>query len=147
MTLKTDVVVIANGMNIVSPPYVVIQSNNSTLRKLWLIVPDATGGNHAADCPRPPSGGVTIGNNTTINSTTAPVAAMLYSPCTVGNNGFTWNGQLYVSSFSSNTGIALTPVALGLPGQNLDDPDNPPPGFPGTGVLGNRSSMRDLAGG
>jgi hypothetical protein len=148
LTLKTDVVIIGNGLQIVNPPQVDIKSNNTQQRRLWLIVPDAIGGNNIPDCPAG-SGGVTIGNKTDVHSPTEgnPVAAMLYSPCPITNQGFAWNGQLYVASINSNSNAVLTPNPLGLPGQNLDDPSNPPPGFPGTGTLGDRSGMRDLAGG
>lgn len=149
LTLQTDVVIIGNGLQIVNSPHAVdIKSNNSQERRLWLVVPDAVGGNSIPDCPAG-SGGVTIGNNTDIHAVAEgnPVAAMLYSPCPISNQGFAWNGQLYVASINSNSDAVLTPNPLGLPGQNLDDPNNPPPGFPGTGSLGDRSGMRDLAGG
>lgn len=148
LTLQTDVVVIANGL--VTPTNTVIKSGvYKQQKKLWLIVPDAdasAAGLHVPNCP-PANSKMDIGNNTVVQSGDYPVAAMLYSPCAVTNNGFNWNGQLYVASLTSNSGILLTPVGLGLPGQNLDTGDPAPIGFPGTGVLGNRTSMRDLAGG
>ncbi len=153
LTLQTDVAVIANGLSIVSPPSVVIKSSSATLRKLWLIVPDADAttpvtGIHVPNCPAG-SGGVTIGNNTVVNSLAQgnPVAAMLYSPCPLSNQGFSWNGQLYVASINSNSSATLTSDVLGIPGQNLSTGDPAPGGFPGTGVLGARASMRDIVGG
>jgi hypothetical protein len=149
LTLQTDIVVIANGLKIGSSAPITIKSRDSTLHKLWLIVPDAgTAPNHFPNCP-PLSGGVSIGNNTVVNSPAQgnPVAAMLYSPCPITNNGFDWNGQLYVASINSNSDVKITANPLGLPGQNLDTGDTTTPGFPGTGVLGDRTGMRDLAGG
>jgi hypothetical protein len=149
LTLKTDIVVVANGLKIDGSPSAIIKSSDTTLRKLWLIVPDAGAApNHIPDCPAG-SGGVSIGNNTVVRSPAQgnPVAAMLYSPCPITNNGFNWNGQLYVASINSNSDVKLTANALGLPGQNLDTGDTTPGGFPGTGALGDRTSMRDIVGG
>jgi hypothetical protein len=149
LTLQTDVAVIANGLNVSNSPTAIIKSSNTTLRKLWLVIPDAGAtANHVPDCPAG-TGGVSIGNNTVVRSPAQgnPVAAMLYSPCPITNNGFNWNGQLYVASINSNSDVKLTANALGLPGQNLDTGDTTPGGFPGTGALGDRTSMRDIVGG
>jgi hypothetical protein len=142
LTLPTDIVIIANGLNIANSANII--SNSSTLRKLWLIVPD----NLANNLPTCVTGATqVIGNGVTISSTAKPVAAMLYSPCPVKNNGTSWTGQLYTQSIQYNAGFTLTSYPLGLPGVNMNTGDTTPTGFPGTGVLGDRTSMRDLAGG
>ena len=134
LTLKSDTVLVANGLNLGSAQ---ITSTNSNAKKLWLVVPDAVN-DSAPSCGVGSS--VTIGNALVVNS---QVSALIYSPCTIVNAGDTWQGQMYASSITNTSTFALNYVPIGLPNVNLSTGLTAT--LPGTGTLGDRSSFRNLS--
>ncbi|OIQ81239.1 hypothetical protein GALL_369870 [mine drainage metagenome] len=133
LVLTSDIVIVANGLNLGSNN---IQASSAPDKRLWFIIPDTVPDNHPT-CP--------VGSSTTISNhvQVGPhVAAMLYSPCPVSNHGDVWTGQMYASSISSSDSFTLNYLPLGLPTVNLSTGQLIPP--PGTGVLGGRTSIRDL---
>lgn len=134
LTLKSDTVLVANGLNLGSAQ---ITSTNSSTKKLWLVVPDAVK-DSAPSCGVGSS--VTIGNALVVNS---QVNALIYSPCTIVNAGDTWQGQMYASSITNTSTFALNYVPIGLPNVNLSTGLTAT--LPGTGTLGDRISLRNLS--
>lgn len=133
-SLTSDAVIIANGFNLASNN---IQSADSLSKRLWVIVPDAI-------LDRVPTCGTnskaTIGNNVVVGSL---VASLIYSPCPISNSGDVWRGQMYSSSISTSSSFTLNFLPIGLPTVNLSTGTFTPPA--GSGVLGDRISIRDLA--
>ncbi len=134
LILKSDTVIIANGFSL---SWGDIESSDTNDKRLWIIIPDTVPGGQPT-CPTNSS--ATIANHVTVGS---HVGAMLYSPCPISNHGDVWRGQIYSSSTSSSTGFTLNFLPIGLPTVNLSTGQFLPP--PGTGVLGDRTSIRDLA--
>ena len=133
MTLTSDSVIIANGFNFSSNN---IQSSSSPDKRLWIIIPDTV----ADRQPTCPSGSTaSIGNNVQIGP---HVGGMIYSPCPISNGGDTWTGQMYSSSIGTSSNFVLNFLQIGLPTVNLSTGQYLAP--TGTGVLGARTSIRDL---
>jgi len=136
LTLKSEAVIITNGFDLRSNS---IQSSNTSEKRLWIIIPDTV----ADSRPTCPTGSYArIGNNVTVGSY---VGALIYSPCPISNSGNVWRGQMYSSSINSNSSFTLNYLPIGLPTVNLSTGQFLPP--PGTGVLGGRTSIRDLKNG
>ena len=136
LTLRSDAVIITNGFDLSSNN---IQSSNTSEKRLWIIIPDTV----ADRQPICPAGNYArIGNNVTVDSY---VGAMIYSPCPISNSGNVWRGQIYASSISSSSSFTLNYLPIGLPTVNLSTGQLLPP--PGIGVLGGRTSIRDLVNG
>lgn len=133
MSLISDSVILANGFNFSSNN---IQASSAPDKRLWIIIPD-TVANRQPTCPT--GGSANIGNNVVIGP---HVAAMIYSPCAISNGGDTWTGQMYSSSIGTNTNFILNFLQIGLPTVNLSTGQYLAP--TGTGVLGDRTSIRDL---
>ena len=133
LTLHSDTVIVANGFNMSSNN---IQSSSSADERLWIIIPD-TVSDRTPTCTANSS--ATIGNNVNVGS---HVAAMIYSPCAISNSGDIWRGQMYSSSIGTSSSFTLNFLPIGLPTLNLSTGQFLPP--PGTGVLGNRQTIRDL---
>ncbi|HEY4898176.1 MAG TPA: hypothetical protein VIH79_00470, partial [Candidatus Nanopelagicaceae bacterium] len=133
-SLTSDAVIIANGFNLNSNT---IQSADSLSKRLWIIVPDAvldsvpTCGIHST---------ATIGNHVVVDPL---VESLIYSPCPISNSGDVWRGQMYSSSISTSSSFTLNFLQIGLPTVNLSTGTFTPPA--GSGVLGARISIRDLA--
>ena len=136
LTLKSDAVIITNGFDLGSNN---IQSSNTSEKRLWIIIPDTV----ADGQPICPAGSYArIGNNVTV---VTYVGAMIYSPCPISISGSVWRGQMYASSVSSSSSFTFNYLPIGLPTVNLSTGQFLPP--PGTGVLGGRTSIRDLVNG
>lgn len=133
LSLTSDTVILANGFNLASNN---VQSSNSLDKRLWIIIPDMV-----ADGV--PTCGVNsyakIGNNVTVGP---HVASLIYSPCPISNSGDVWRGQMYSSSIGTSSSFTLNYLPIGLPTVNLSTGQFLAP--TGTGVLGDRSSIRDL---
>lgn len=134
MSLHSDTVIVANGFNMSSNN---IQSSSSSDERLWIIIPDAVL-DHVPSCTINSS--AKIGNNVNVG---AHIAAMIYSPCAISNSGDVWRGQMYSSSIGTSSSFTLNFLPIGLPTVNLSTGQFLPP--PGTGVLGNRQTIRDLS--
>ncbi len=133
MTLTSDSVIVANGFNFRSNN---IQASSTPDKRLWIIIPD-TVADRQPTCPTGSS--ANIGNGVQIGP---HVAAMIYSPCAISNGGDTWTGQMYSSSIGTNASFILNFQQIGLPTVNLSTGQYLAP--TGTGVLGDRTSIRDL---
>lgn len=133
LTLRSDAVIVTNGFDLQSNDF---QSSDSSERRLWIIIPD-TVVDRTPICPT--NNYARIGSNVTVSS---HVGAMIYSPCPISNSGGVWRGQIYASSISSSSSFTLNYLPIGLPTVNLSTGQFLPP--PGTGVLGDRTSIRDL---
>lgn len=89
-------------------------SNNSLDRALRFITPDtvADGKPTTTGCGR-----IDINNK---NELEAPIAVIVYSPCTVHNsNQLTWRGQYYAGKVTFSNNSELTYVPIGIPGFDL----------------------------
>jgi hypothetical protein len=133
MTLTSDSVILANGFKFSSND---IQASSAPDKRLWVIIPD-TVADRQPTCPV--GGSATIGNNVQIGP---HVAAMIYSPCAISNGGDVWTGQMYSSSIGTSSSFTLNFLQIGLPTVNLSTGQYLAP--TGTGVLGSRTSIRDL---
>ena len=133
MTLTSDSVIIANGFTMSSNN---IQASSAPDKRLWIIIPD-TVADRAPTCPTGSS--ASIGNNVTVGP---HVAAMIYSPCAISNGGDVWTGQMYSSSIGTSSSFVLNFLQIGLPTVNLSTGQYLSP--PGSGVLGDRTAIRDL---
>lgn len=134
LALKSDTVIIVNGFNLGSNS---INSSDSNSKRLWLIIPD-TVANNSPNCPT--SSYAKISSSVTVGPL---VGAMIYSPCPISNAGDVWRGQMYTSSFSIIGSFTLNYLPIGLPTVNLNTGSSL--AAAGTGVLGDRTSIRDLA--
>ena len=134
MTLTSDSVIVANGFNFNSNN---IQAPSAPDKRLWIIVPD-TVADRKPTCLAGSS--FNIGNGVTVGP---HVAAMIYSPCGVSLAGGVWTGQIYSSSTGTSAEFLLNFLQVGLPTVNLSTGQYLAPA--GTGVLGDRTSIRDLA--
>jgi Protein of unknown function, DUF583. len=140
LTLKSDLVIVAKAFTLGNNNF---KSSNSTERHLWFIIPD-TVPNVAPAAPVPdcPAGGFAkIVNNVTVEDT---VAALIYSPCEIANAGNMWRGQMYASSVKTSAPFTLKYVPIGIPTVNFTTGQQTPVVPPGTGVLGDRTSIRNL---
>lgn len=137
LTLKTDIAFIAPKIDVGK---VIANSNNTTQRKMWFIVPDRTA--NTLPTPTAANCGVDIKNDTRIGST---VSAFVYTPCKISNSAAVWSGQMYGGTVTFDSNIQLTFQPVGLPNVNLDGGIivTPTPGSPGG--LGSRVSIRDIA--
>lgn len=133
MTLTSDSVIIANGFNFNLNN---IQATSAPDKRLWIIIPD-TVADRQPTCPAGSS--ANIGNNVQVGP---HVAAMIYSPCPISNGGDVWTGQMYTSSVGTSSAFTLNFLQIGLPTVNLSTGQYLAP--TGTGVLGDRTSIRDL---
>lgn len=133
MALTSDSVILANGFNFSSNN---IQASSAPDKRLWIIIPD-TVPDRQPTCPTGSS--ANIGNNVQIGP---HVAAMIYSPCAISNGGDIWTGQMYSSSIGTSSSFILNFLQIGLPTVNLSTGQYLAP--TGTGVLGDRTSIRDL---
>jgi cytoskeletal protein CcmA (bactofilin family) len=133
LSLVSDTVILANGFNLASNN---IQSSNSLDKRLWIIIPD-TVSDGVPTCGLGSS--AKIGRNVVVG---LHVASLIYSPCAISNSGDVWRGQMYSSSIGTSSSFTLNYLPIGLPTVNLSTGQVIPP--TGTGVLGDRSSIRDL---
>lgn len=133
MILTSDSVILANGFNFTSNN---IQASSAPDKRLWIIIPD-TVADRQPTCPSGSS--ANIGNNVQIGP---HVDAMIYSPCAISNGGDVWTGQMYSSSIGTSSNFVLNFMQIGLPTVNLSTGQYMAP--TGTGVLGDRTSIRDL---
>jgi hypothetical protein len=133
LALKSDTVIINNGFKLSSND---IESSDTSDKRLWLITPDSNI-NSTPNCPA--SSSATISTHVTVG---AHVGALIYTPCAISNSGDVWRGQMYASSVSTSSSFTLNFLPIGLPTVNLSTGQYLSP--PGTGVLGSRTSIRDL---
>lgn len=133
MILTSDSVIIANGFNFSTNN---IQASSAPDKRLWIIIPD-TIADRQPTCPSGSS--ASIGNNVQVGP---HVASMIYSPCAISNGGDVWTGQMYSSSIGTSAAFLLNFIQIGLPTVNLSTGQYLAPA--GTGVLGDRTSIRDL---
>lgn len=133
MTLISDSVIIANGFNFSTNN---IQASSAPDKRLWIIIPD-TVADRQPTCPSGSS--ASIGNNVEVGP---HVAAMIYSPCAISNGGDVWSGQMYSSSIGTSSNFVLNFIQVGLPTVNLSTGQYLAPA--GTGILGDRTSIRDV---
>jgi cytoskeletal protein CcmA (bactofilin family) len=133
-SLTSDAVIIANGFNLASNN---IQSADSLSKRLWIIVPDTV----IDGVPTCGTGSTaSIGSGVVVGPL---VASLIYSPCAISNSGDVWRGQMYSSSIGTSSSFTLNFLPIGLPTVNLSTGTFLPP--TGSGVLGARISIRDLA--
>jgi hypothetical protein len=137
LSLKTNIAFIAPKIDIGK---LTASSNNATQRKLWFIVPDTTA--NALPTPTASNCGVDIKNDTRINNS---VSAFVYTPCKVSNSAAVWSGQMYGGTVSFDSNITLTFEPVGLPNVDLDGSVVVTPPSGGSGGLGSRVSIRDIA--
>jgi hypothetical protein len=133
LALKSDTVIINNGFKLSSND---IESSDTSEKRLWLITPDSNT-NSTPNCPA--SSSATVSTHVTVG---AHVGALIYTPCAISNSGDIWRGQMYASSISTSSSFTLNFLPVGLPTVNLSTGQYISP--PGTGVLGGRTSIRDL---
>lgn len=134
LSLHSDLVIITNSFTMSANN---IQSADATDKRFWVIIPDAVL-DQLPTCLNNAS--PSIGQNVVIGP---KIGAMVYSPCEVSNSGDLWRGQMYASSIATSSNFTLNYLPIGLPTVNLSTGQFFPP--PGTGVLGGRTSIRDLA--
>lgn len=133
LTLKNDAVIILNGLNLGSNDF---ESSDSSEKRLWIIIPDTV----ADGQPTCPTGSSA---NVSANVTVGPhVGSIMYSPCAVSVKNDVWRGQIYTSSVKTDAPFTLNFLPIGLPTVNLSTGQHAAP--TGTGVLGDRTSIRDL---
>ncbi|MBC7463045.1 MAG: polymer-forming cytoskeletal protein [Actinobacteria bacterium] len=132
LALTSDMLILANNFTLSSNT---IASSNNTAKRLWIVIPD----NVQDNTPTCPSGSSSIGNNVNVSTL---VNAFVYSPCPISNSGDIWRGQMYASSISTSSPFTLSFVPIGLPNVNLSTGEVFSP--PGTGVLGDRLTIRDV---
>lgn len=133
MVLTSDSVILANGFSFSSNN---IQASSAPNKRLWIIIPDSVL-DRQPTCPTGSS--ASIGHNVVIGPN---VAGMIYSPCAISNGGDVWTGQMYSSSIGTSSSFVLNFLQIGLPTVNLSTGQYLAP--TGTGVLGDRTSIRDL---
>jgi hypothetical protein len=133
MMLTSDTVIIGSGFRLNSNDF---ESSDPSAKRLWIIIPDVIA-DAQPTCQTNSS--AKIINNVVIG---AYVGALFYSPCPISTGGSTWRGQLYASSVGSSAPFTLNFLPIGLPTVNLSTGKYISP--PGTGVLGSRTSIRDL---
>lgn len=136
LILKSDAVIIANGFSLGSNDF---ESSDTNEKRLWIIIPD-TVVDKKPTCPT--NSYATIANKVKVGP---HVGAMIYSPCPISNNGDAWRGQMYTSSVAIISSFTLNFLPIGLPTVDLSTGQFLSP--PGTGVLGDRTSIRDLMAG
>ncbi|MBG6107946.1 hypothetical protein [Frigoribacterium sp. CG_9.8] len=145
ITLTSDVAIFAQQFNFGSASSLTFGTSGSAVFRLWFITPDYST-NQLPTCNRSkPSPGAqgdfTMANGfvaSTNGSGTGGVRAMLYTPCALlGNNGFTWSGQIYAGQYSSlKNNPTFTADPIGIAGYDLATgtqttvPTNPQPGAP-----------------
>lgn len=134
LKLKSDLAFVSNNFGLEAMN---IDSNVAAGVRLWFVVPGTA----------PLGVSLCLNLKLDINSTvtvTAKVAALVYTPGCVKNSTTSWHGQFYAGGVEFNSNSSLDYVAVGLPGVNLDG------GTTTTtttgGVMGSRTSLRDLAG-
>lgn len=133
LSLTSDAVVVANGFKLASNN---IQSSSTADKNLWFIIPDGV----ADGVPTHSSNSLaSIGSNVSIGS---HVASLIYSPTPISNSGDIWRGQMYSSSIGTSSSFTLNYLPIGLPTVNLSTGQFL--SAAGTGVLGDRISIRDL---
>ncbi len=137
LSLRTDIAFVSNKFDIGK---LTANSNNTTQRKLWFIVPDKTV-NGVPDCVG--DGKIDIKNLTNIGTT---VSALAYTPCVISNSAATWSGQMYAKTVNFDTTITLTFKPVGLPNVDFDSGVVTTTTTSSTSGLGNRVSIRDLTG-
>jgi cytoskeletal protein CcmA (bactofilin family) len=140
-TLKSDLAIIAISFKMSNNNFV-SSSSSGPHRKLWFITPDR--GATANQIPNCPSGGsFTMSNRVSVGS---QVDALIYSPCVITNSANVWQGQIYAAGTKTSNAFTLNYVPIGIPGVNLSTGQVNPPGLPGTGTLGSRTSIRNITG-
>ena len=133
LMLKSDVVILANGFNFQTNN---IQSPSAPDKRLWIVIPDGVA-DSAPTCGTGSS--ASLGQHVEIGP---HVNTMIYSPCAIDNSGDQLSGQMYSSSISTSSDFQLNFIPIGLPNIDLSTGKHIDP--PGTGVLGDRTSIRDL---
>ena len=133
LALTSDLVIVANSFKLSANS---ISSSNASVKRLWIITPDAV-----LDRTPTCASNITssIGNNVIVSSL---VNAFIYSPCAISNAGDVWRGQMYASSISSSAPFTLSFVPVGLPNVNLSTGQVVAP--TGKGIVGDRLSIRDV---
>jgi hypothetical protein len=92
-------------------------SNSTTDRKAWFLVPDQAPTTAGRQC-KSPSGSIEMYGASMIGP---HLAATIYTPCGISmNNKSLWRGQIYGGSMSMSAGDSLTYLPVGIPGTNLD---------------------------
>ncbi|MEI6220313.1 MAG: hypothetical protein WCP71_03285 [Actinomycetes bacterium] len=133
MILTSDVVILANGFNFQTNN---IQAPSAPDKRLWIIIPDGVA-DSAPTCGVGSS--ATLGQHVEIGP---HVNTLIYSPCAISNGGDHLSGQMYASSVNTSSEFVLIYLPIGLPSVNLSTGQHLAPS--GTGVLGDRTSIRDL---
>jgi cytoskeletal protein CcmA (bactofilin family) len=135
--LKSDLAIISNSFKFSGND---LESTDTTDKKLWLIIPDrGVASNHLPDCPS--GGSFTMTNHVKVGS---HVNALIYSPCTITNSADVWQGQIYAAGTKTSNAFTLNYVPIGIPGVNLSTGQQTSSSLPGTGVLGDRTAIRNI---
>ena len=138
LKLKTDVAFIAPAnMGIEN---VEVGSVDGAPHQIAFITPDASSSSPAA--PSPTGCAVNINSGVKI---VPPIAALIYTPCTIDNSANTWTGQLYAGKTNMSSSVKLAFVPVIVPGLNLGGAVTAPSANIAN-VLNNRVSLRDLDG-
>jgi hypothetical protein len=143
LMLKSDLAIIANSFNLSGNA---IDSTGTPHKRLWLIIPDrGVGGNlidnQLPDCPS--GGSFTMKNHVVVGSN---VDALIYSPCPITNSADVWQGQFYAAGTKTANAFTLNYVPIGIPGVDLSKGTKTGGSLPGTGVLGDRTAIRNIRG-
>ena len=133
LMLTSDTVILVKGFNFQTNN---IQSPSEPDKRLWIIAPDSVADSQPT-CGTGSSS--TLGQHVEIGP---HVNTMIYSPCAISNSGDHLSGQMYSASVNTSSEFELIYMPIGLPTVNLSTGQYLAPS--GTGVLGDRTSMRDL---
>ncbi|TFD34760.1 hypothetical protein E3T37_16500 [Cryobacterium sp. TMT2-10] len=137
LQLKSNMVLIANGFKFQNND---IQSSSIAEKRLWVITPDSL----VDSLPTCTSASASsIGTQVVVGP---HVSALVYTPCDIDNKADIWRGQIYARSVKTSAPFTLIYLPLGVPGVNLSLGTQTPSLPPGAGNLGDRISIRDLAG-
>jgi len=133
LMLTSDIVILANGFNFQTNNF---QSPSEPDKRIWLIVSDPL----ADGIPTCGTGSYfKLGAHVEFGS---HVVTMIYSPCAISNGGDHLSGQMYSASVDTSSEFELIYLQVGLPTVNLSTGQHQAPS--GTGILGDRTSIRDL---
>lgn len=140
LNLKTDVAFIApSSLGIEN---VEVATGDGQPHQISFLTPDMTTSVPPLPSPSPTTCKVDINSSVKI---VPPIAALIYTPCTIENSTNTWTGQFYSGKTNLNSAVSFAFVPVTVPGLNLSGAVAAPSAIVGN-VLNNRVSLRDLDG-